>query len=144
MGVPKRDKDARKFARVAKQRLEEAQVIHENLRLWAAAQYLGGYAVECILKALVLVTTPSNKRQPSGEKTVNWLKREFGHDLDKLRSHLDRHGIRMSRDIAREFVFVSIWDTRLRYEPGPGDPDKTARFLSAAEAVLKWADKRMV
>jgi hypothetical protein len=142
MVVP-RDVDARKFARVAKRRLEEAKVIHSKVQLWAAAQYLGGYAVECMLKALVLVTTPAGERPLSGEVTIEWLKKEFGHDLIGLRAGLARRGIRMSREIAGEFVFVSTWDPQLRYEPGPGDPDKTERFLLAAEAILRWADERM-
>jgi hypothetical protein len=49
------DLNARKYYRVAKQRLAEAELILVKLQLAAAAQYLAGYAVECTLKALLLV-----------------------------------------------------------------------------------------
>jgi hypothetical protein len=142
MATP-RDIDARKFARVAILRLEEAKLIQHKIQLWSAAQYLGGYAVECMLKALVIVSTPRNQRPPSGDKTIEWLKKEFGHDLYGLRSYLAKRGVRMSKQISGEFLFVSTWDPQLRYELGPGDPQETERFLIAAEAILKWAAERM-
>jgi hypothetical protein len=42
------DIDARKFARVAKQRLDEAKSIHEVLELWAASEYLGATAQNAV------------------------------------------------------------------------------------------------
>ena len=137
------DSDARKFARVAVRRLSEAKIIQSRLQLSAAAQYLGGYAVECILKALVVVTTPRNRRPASGEPTMTWLKKEFGHDLHRLRRHLARFGHSMPPDVAREFLFVGSWDPQLRYDPGPGDPDECERFLLAAQRIVQWADERM-
>ena len=142
MGTPT-DKDARKFARVAKQRLEEARTIHEKLHLSAAAEYLGGYAVECILKSLLLWVTPPQERSATGESAIEWLKNEFGHDLAMMRFALDRRGTRMPADVARQFVFVLTWDPQMRYEPGPGNPERAERFLAAAGTVVTWADGRM-
>lgn len=45
------------FLKVALQRLTAAEAILENLRLTLEAQYIGGYAVECSLKALILEKT---------------------------------------------------------------------------------------
>lgn len=140
MGIP-RD-IARKFSRVAKQRLEEAKTVR-RAQLPAAAEYLGGYAVECILKALVIVVTPTSERPPSGEATIDWLKKDFGHDLEDLRKGLVKQHTIMPPQVAREFAFVATWDPQLRYELGPGDPDRAERFLEAASAVIKWADERM-
>ena len=42
---------SRDFLKVALQRLTAAEVILENLRLTLEAQYIGGYSVECSLKA---------------------------------------------------------------------------------------------
>jgi hypothetical protein len=142
MGMPT-DKDARKFARVAKQRLEEARTIHAKVHLSAAAEYLGGYAVECVLKALLLVVTPPQERSDSGQSAIEWLKKEFGHDLALLRFGLDQRGTRMPANVAKQFVFVSTWDPQSRYEPGPGDPERAERFLAAAGAIVAWADGRM-
>jgi len=138
-----RDIDARKYSRVAKQRLDEAKLILDKLELFAAAEYMGGYAVECILKALVLTVTPPSQRPPAGEKTVEWLKNEFGHDLSALRRWAAARGAQMPRDIADGFVFVATWDPQSRYELGPGSLESADRFLTAAASIVKWADSRM-
>jgi hypothetical protein len=138
-----RDIDARKFARVAILRLDEAKLIYRKAQLPAAAQYIGGYAVECVLKALVIASTPRNERPPSGDETIAWLKKAFGHDLYALKAYLTKRGVQMSHPVSGDFLFVSTWDPQLRYELGPGDPKVTERFLEAAEALVKWADERM-
>jgi hypothetical protein len=142
MGTP-RDLDARKFYRVARQRLEEAKLIAEKLQLWAASEYLAGYAVECALKALVILVTPGNERPKPGDATVNWLKVTFGHGLNAMRRYLTGRGARMPRDMGTDFLFVSTWDPQQRYEPGPGEAERTERFLAAADSVVKWAGGRM-
>lgn len=45
---------ARDFLRVAIQRLDAASEIMEDLGRTLEAQYIGGYSVECSLKALIL------------------------------------------------------------------------------------------
>jgi HEPN domain-containing protein len=65
------DQDARMYYRVAKQRLDEATLILEKLNLYAASHYLAGYAVECILKALLIVQTPAGQRPFPGVETVD-------------------------------------------------------------------------
>ena len=140
MATPK-DNDARKFWRLAKQRLTEAKQVLQ-IQLWALAEYVGGYAVECSLKALVLGVTPENERPKAGEATIEWMKTEFGHELDNLRRHLSARGARMPSDVAREFLFVATWNPQQRYEPGPGDPKRAERFIRAADSVVKWADGR--
>jgi HEPN domain-containing protein len=142
VGSPK-NIDARKYARVAKQRFDEAMTVLKKAQLPAAAQYLGGYAVECILKALVLTLTPATERPNSGHDTIEWLKTKFGHDLRGLRAEAARHGVRMSAETVAEFGFVLSWDPQSRYELGPGDPETAERFLAAAEKIIKWADERM-
>jgi len=49
----------------------------------------------------------------------------------------------MPKDIAGNFVFVSTWDPQTRYEPGEADPEDVERFLSSAEALLKWIDQKL-
>ena len=142
MGSPKQI-DARRYSRVAKQRLDEADLILQRLELWAVAQYVGGYAVECMLKALVIEVTPQNRRPPAGDDMLAWMKKDFGHDLNALRAYAGRRGARMPRDVSSDFVFVSTWDPQSRYEPGPGNAAEASRFLRAAKSVLKWADRRI-
>jgi hypothetical protein len=53
---------SRDFQKVAAQRLTTAEILlREKLNL--DAQYLGGYTVECSLKALILHTTPESDKQ---------------------------------------------------------------------------------
>ena len=142
MGSPK-NIDARKYSRVAKQRFDEASIIVTRAQLYAPAQYLAGFAIECILKALVITLTPANERPPAGADTIQWLKETFGHDLRDLRIEVAKRGAKMSRDTAAEFAFILSWDPESRYELGPGDPDVTRRFLEAAGKIIDWADQRM-
>jgi hypothetical protein len=142
VGVPL-NIDARLYYRVAKQRLNEGRQILKQLELWSAAQYLSGYAVECILKALLITLTPPVQRPPAGDQTVAWLRKEYGHDLGKLRIGIARRGVRLPRSLSGEFVFVSTWNPDSRYKPGPGDPGEAARFLAAVGAIVNWADERM-
>jgi hypothetical protein len=58
------DIDARKYWRVALQRIDWAKVILRKAQLPAAARDVAGYAVECILKALLLTVTPRSGDRP--------------------------------------------------------------------------------
>lgn len=52
----------RDFLKVSLQRLTGAEEIMDCLRLTLEAQYIGGYVVECALKALILQITPEFER----------------------------------------------------------------------------------
>jgi HEPN domain-containing protein len=60
MAVPK-DIDARRYYRVAYQRYDDGKLLERASRPQAAI-YLAGYAVECILKALLIRSTPARGR----------------------------------------------------------------------------------
>jgi len=137
MAIPL-DSDARKYYRVAKQRLVEAEIFMRN-DLPAAAIYLAGYSIECILKSLLLVVTPPGGRQDM----LKSLKDDFGHNLPRLRAGLIERGARPPKNVAGELVFVTSWSPELRYEPGPGDPEEAERFVTAAKRIVVWADGRM-
>jgi hypothetical protein len=134
---------ARHFYRVAVRRLNEARLIFDKLQLSAAAQYLGGYGVECMLKSLLLARPRAGERKRSRDETVAWLKAEFGHNLNKLRKEAARRGAILPPAEALEFVFVSTWDPQSTYDAGAGDVKEAERFLSAAAKIVKWADESM-
>jgi hypothetical protein len=138
--------DVQKYTRVAKQRLDEAKLIHDRLQLWSAAQYLVGYSVECMLKALVLVNTPRNKRPTSSRATIEWMKESFGHDLNKLYAGLRSRSVKIPAAVQGELIYLCSdaqgrWSPEDRYEPGPGNPKDAARFLKAVETIVRWADR---
>src|SRR4051812_13723475 len=110
--------------------MDEAKIVLEKAELPAAAQYLGGYAVECMLKALLLTKTPASQRPPAGEETVRWLKREYGHSLEALRDGIRARIGNIPRPLLGEFVYLRSWDPELRYEPGPVGEDVARRFIA--------------
>lgn len=137
MAIPS-DANARKYYRVAKQRLSEAQILVKN-ELWAAAIYLTGYSIECVLKSLLITLTPKNQRA----NIMVSMRDDFGHSLRRLRAGVIARGARIPATVASHLLFASTWSPDLRYEPGPGDPAEAARFLSAAKVVMAWADGRI-
>src|SRR5437016_5864748 len=134
-----RDPDARKYYRAALQRLREAELIFDNLGLSAAAIYLTGYSIECILKALLLNMTRAKDRTT----LLGSLRSDFGHNLRRLRTETFARGATPPLGVARDLLFVSSWSPDLRYEPGPGDPVEAERFLRAARSIVVWADGRI-
>jgi hypothetical protein len=137
MGMPK-DIDARRYYRVAFQRYEDGTLL-QKINRPRAAIYLTGYSVECILKALLLVSTPTRQRAD----VLASFRGAVGHNIDWLREHLVNRIGRLPVREAKQLSFVSSWSTDLRYEPGPGDPDDAEAFLAAAESILNWANGRM-
>lgn len=137
MGVPS-DIDARRYYRVALQRFEDGDLLRRMNRPRAAI-YLTGYAVECMLKALLLVVTPAGGRPG----VLRLFRGAIAHDIGWLRDRLIRHigGLPVAQ--ARHVSFLSSWSTDLRYEPGPGDPEDADAFLAAAASILEWAKGRM-
>jgi len=138
MATP-RDANARKYYRVAKQRLEEARLIFDKIGLSAATVYLAGYAIECMLKALTLEWTPVRQRP----EMLKSLKDDFGHNLRRLRAALVEQNLHPPREVLGELLYACSWSPDLRYEPGPGDPKEAERFLAAAKSIVIWADGRI-
>lgn len=135
MALPQ-DPDARRYYRVAVQRLQESELILRKLGLAHAAIYLSGYAVECILKAVILVRTPLRARPSKMEE----LKKAFGHNLAQLRREMAARGAAPPRQIARELVYVSTWSEQMRYDPAERSVSDAERFVSAARAIVEWGD----
>lgn len=138
MGEP-RDKDARLFYRAAKQRLADAVFLLGAERT-TAATYLGGYCVECVLKALLLSRCPRGKK----EDILNSFRRAGGHDFDRLRYVLSTYDqAPFPRPVVEAFVIARVWATDLRYEVGSRPGDDTEEFLAAVETIFGWADGRL-
>ncbi len=64
---------SRDFLKAAGQRLTTAETLLRE-RLTVAAQYIGGYTVECSLKALILKKTPDGGQ--AGQAEADHLRRE--------------------------------------------------------------------
>jgi hypothetical protein len=117
------DINARRYYRVAYQRLDDGTALLEIDRPRAAI-YLTGYAVECILKALLLTSTPAGPRAD----VLATFRGALAHHIDWLRDRLIQRIGRLPVTENRHVSLVSSWSTDLRYEPGPGDRDDAEAF----------------
>lgn len=129
----------RKFYRVSYQRFEEAEVLFEA-GYYIGAVYLAGYAIEYMLKTLILEATP--------EKDHVSVETEFrgqrAHQYEWLRHrYMQTHAPGLPADISQALVFVNTWETSLRYTPGVGERDDASRFLVEARKIIEWADSRI-
>ena len=134
------DIDARRYWRVAYQRLDDGRLMRERLDRPKAAVYLAGYAVECILMALIVATTPAKDRAA----VASSFRGAAGHDLARLRQRLAaERAVHLPPGLAQAFSLVVSWSVDLRYEPGDGDRDDAVAFIAAARAIVAWADGRI-
>jgi HEPN domain-containing protein len=140
MAVPKAI-EPRRFYHVALQRLEDAQLILNKLQRAPAAVYLAGYAVECILKAMILTSTPLAKHSA----VLSEFRGARAHSIVWLRERLREAGApSFPLEISRDLTFVSTWSVDLRYTPGIGDPDDAEQFVQAVERIVKFSDGRLI
>jgi len=130
--------EARRFIRVAKQRLDDAKFLlgHRN----TASIYLAGYAVECTLKALLLsVVSPAKTRT-----VLDSFRGDRGHNFEWLKAqYIKRGGAAFPPVISKRFARVNSWKTDLRYDPGTSALSDAEGFLLASEEILRWADERL-
>ncbi len=104
------------------------------------AVYLAGYGVECILKALVLASTPSGERS----EMMKSFRGAKAHEFEWLRNvYLLKGGARFPSEIVRHFTLVNDWSTDLRYLPKFVRADDAESFLVTAAAIIRWADGRL-
>ena len=104
---------ARDFQKVAGQRLTTAEtLLREKLTL--DAQYLGGYAVECSLKALIMKLTAEPDK---AEKLKRITAGKKMHRSDILLGELRDLGVSLPLEIAKRMRRFD-WTTDLRYETG--------------------------
>lgn len=126
---------SREFQKAARQRLTSAEALL-RLRLNLDAQYLGGYTVECSLKALIL------DRTPDADKPARLLRINSGaamHRPEVLIGELRRLGTVLPLSITKRMRRYH-WTTDLRYEAGRRDAGETTAFLNTARAVHNWVE----
>jgi len=138
--MAKRDEDIRKFRRASEQRLKAAELLFEY-EFFLEATYIAGYAIECILKHLILRRMPRNRHDfMLGKLTGAGAK---GHDFDYLMNILRAAPVNCNvpREINVTLRLVSSWSTELRYEVGRGKYDDAREFLGAAQNIAQWVER---
>lgn len=138
MGMP-RDKDAKRFYLAAGRRLEDAKSLFNGDRT-TGSMYLGGYSVECMLKALIIAQTSSSKKQ----EVLEEFRGSGAHNFDRLRSTYTQYGgTKFPRDVVESFLVVREWRTDWRYEPATWPADDAESFLTSVARIWECIDKRL-
>ena len=129
---------SRDFQKVAAQRLTTAEtLLGEKLTL--DAQYIGGYTVECSLKALILHLTPEPDKPEALKRITSGAKM---HRADVLLGELRNLGVALPLEIAKRMRRFD-WTTDLRYETGRRDTGETVAFLNTAKAIYDWVEGQL-
>jgi len=129
---------SRDFQKVASQRLTTAETLL-RLRLTLDAQYLGGYAIECSLKALILHQTPDPDKPDKLKRITSGATM---HRPDVLLGELRDLGIALPLQLAKRMRRFD-WTTDLRYETGRRDTGDTVAFLRTAKAIVDWVEGQL-
>ena len=125
----------------SRRRLEDARTLHGQKR-WAGAMYLGGYAIECSLKAYVCFSQAKQDLRdtslPSGTGGIN------SHNLSTLIAVVAP--IQRAVVLDRTGVYKSAWNTvtsmwrvdSLRYWNQQGYESASATFISSVEILHRF------
>lgn len=129
---------ARRFFRCASQRRDDAELLFESGRNTGAV-YLAGYGVECMLKALILATTPSARQA----EVLALFRGAKAHDYNRLKVwYLERGGPNPPASLNPSFAIVGDWSTDLRYRPASLKKEDAGEFLDAVDEIMAWAAGR--
>jgi hypothetical protein len=126
-------KTSRDFLKVAEQRLNAAEVLFAA-DLTLDAQYVGGYAVECSFKALILEKTPAADRP---DKLLRISSGATMHKPETLLQELRTLGVRLTPELAKRMRRFD-WTTDLRYETGRRIRAETKGFLRTCVEIRDW------
>lgn len=129
---------SRDFQRAAAQRLTTAETLLRE-KLMLDAQYIGGYTVECSLKALILELTPAPDKADMLRRLTSGARM---HRADVLLGELRNFGVALPLDLARRMRRFD-WTTDLRYETGRRDTGETSALLRTAKLIYDWVEGQL-
>ena len=129
---------SRDFQKAAAQRLTTAEtLLREKLTL--NAQYIGGYTVECTLKALIMELTPDLDKPDMLRRITSGASM---HRPEVLLGELRNLGAPLPLVLAKRARRFD-WTTDLRYETGRRDTGETNAFLKTAKAIYDWVEGQL-
>ncbi len=135
--VPAR-KTRKDFQRLAELRAEEASIL-AGKRKQQGAYYLGGFAVECALKACIAKKTRRHEF-PADAKYAN---RVYTHELTELlklaglTQQLARD-MKIKPDLATNWGVVKGWNVDSRYETSGLKGTDMVTAVNSRDGVLQW------
>jgi hypothetical protein len=131
-------KTRRDFQRLAELRAKEAAALAKS-RNQQGAYYLGGFAIECALKACIAKKT----RRHDFPADKNYAGQVYTHDLNELLKlaglspQLDKD-IRTQPELATNWGVVKGWTVGSRYETTGLNGKDMVAAVSSSNGVLQW------
>lgn len=136
------------LAGASRQRLVDAQVLL-NASRWRGAMYIGGYAVECLLKTkLMHIYDCKNLRELEDllrRRSILPANRTvFTHQLeDLLRLTPGYNRLRQNRNVWHMFHEVNLWNPQWRYTAKHSTRQEATRFLTFSENIMRWIETNL-
>lgn len=129
----------RRLVRAAFRRFEAAQFLFDKGSFTTDAVYLAGYAIECMLKALILSNEPARRNS----QTLATFRGSHAHVFDWLKEQLADRRVHLPTPIVEVLARTSGWATSLRYEPALLPREDAEVFLKSVDVFLQWAMARL-
>lgn len=132
-------------AKASKHRLDDARALFNAVR-WRGAMYMGGYALECLLKTkLMQMYNCRNLRELEDELqrrgTLAMQATVFTHQLELLLRLTQSMGrLQQNRVLWPQFNVVNRWLPAWRYTADLGSRQDAEDFLEAVEALISWIE----
>jgi phosphopantetheinyl transferase (holo-ACP synthase) len=129
----------------SRRRFEDADALH-NCNRWSGAIYMGGYAIECSLKALICDQENKNNFKDTS-MFQQGLQGKSLHNLSSLFNAVPSLQRTVSLDRTNKYqnawnTIVSMWkNDELRYSNMQGDEKDSTKFI---ESVKLWHKELLI
>lgn len=131
-------------SRASQRRREDAQALLLAGR-WRGAMYLGGYAVECLLKASLMrrfgcLTLSELDEELKARGLLAATSSAYTHQFELLLlASGQRDRLRRDAKLWATFNVVNQWQPSWRYDPDSSNrKDAAEDFLEALDRILVW------
>ncbi len=122
----------------SRRRREDSEILHHAKR-WSGSIYVGGYAIECALKALICHNARQNNLKDT--RTYAKIQSRNGHSLMLLLEELPP--VKRAITLDRTNTYKPAWNTitrlwqkdQLRYWDKLGNKDDSERFMDAVKQI---------
>jgi hypothetical protein len=124
-------------------RWDDANALFRGRR-WRGAMYIAGYAMECLLKALLmkrfdvdnlddLERVLKQRGKLRADATI------YDHRIELYVQAADQMGrLRNDQSAFRDFVKANAWLPSWRYDPDLSNSGDARDFLNAVDSMLDW------
>jgi len=130
-------------AKASHHRRDDARVLFGSAR-WRGSMYVGGYAVECLVKASLMgqfrcrtLAELDEELKDRGLIALNTTM--YTHQFESLfrvSGHLNR--LRADPKLWSAFTIVNRWNPAWRYDPNSASWEDAEDFFEALDLIIDW------